>query len=285
MNIYMDMVNDYLHEPVYDTVPFKTGLVSPPESPDFYHRYLCIAEPSQFEVYQSSKLFQKRQYTPYKRLGHFREHLNRINFTQFVHIPTECFNIIDQALQLHCKTSHNIARFFTHNENIYFYLQKILSKHNSSKYIEHAHYLIHYYRNRIKPHHGVHCTISYTDYQTLCSLFVQFENQLILNGGSTKQKRLIPYNAVVQCFFTLLHIHPSYHIPYMKCKAKKWKYYHLILDTLLHTDEGKTALTTFKLKNITCTRCHDPEKSFPCYGLDRDVKMVLFKVLSSYHKK
>jgi hypothetical protein len=284
MDIYLSMVNDYFSDTVYPLPtamePFQ--LPSPPESPDFYHRYLCIAEPSTYEISQSSRRFQKRLYTPYKRMGHFREHLNRINFSQFVHIPAKCFDLIDQHVNTVCSTDNDKQRFFTHNPYIYTHLKQVLSRFDSSKYIEHIHYLIGFYRHKYTPRSVARSIISYSHYRQLCALFLELEKGLLESDYTPvrNSKRLIPYTAVMQCLLTLLHIHPTYYLPTLIHQTKKWVYYKLIFMTLLNTPLGQATMREFMLKNTSCQACVDPEQSSPCYGLDRDVKVALYHVMS-----
>lgn len=271
MQIYLAMVYSHIGKELPPTPPPTPERLNKEEQ-QLLDRDFDVATPSKEEFFNNPTLKRKRKYTPYKRLGHFREHLNRINFTQFIHLPPDCMSLIDTWLGEY--EPAKIADLL-HCRDIYTVIRKVLSKKGKSKYIEHIPYIIGYLRN--KHHVGstniMKCTIPESDYKLLCAIFTELEKQYILdniNEAYARKKRFFSYYVVVQCLFTLLHIHPTFHLPVMTNKANKLAYYQTIYTLLAKTKLFSTVKALFEERTLTCS-CKSADHS----NLDSDCLFLL----------
>lgn len=270
------MVTEYL-EPknVINMYPHP----SPPISPE-YDCCLNIAEPTSKEIYESSSIFQKRKYTPYKRVSHFREHINRINFSQFLTIPKECFIIIEQWIQNNKNTQEQL---FWKND-IYEQLKRLLSRKFKSKCIEFIPFLINHYR---KQKDIFHLTVNYSDYGKMCEMFKQLEQQYCINDSQyifNRKRRFISYYVIIQCLFTAFHSHPSYDLPTLKNNVKRDFFYDYIFKLIKNHPLLKCEIKRLFISRLnTCKKCHI-HTTFrkQCSGLDNNVKKFLYANLFQY---
>lgn len=128
--------------------------------------------PTKQECYNSYDIITKK-YIPYKRLSHFREHLNRLNYCQDVNIPKHVWMVACHVLSQQ-----------EDNSNSYQNILMALKQQKLTKYNEHIHHLISKYT-------GVYMDISYSDRKLLCQLFLQIEQQFKRN--EYKRKNMFSY--------------------------------------------------------------------------------------------
>lgn len=277
INIYMEMLNDYLGKDQFHTDYF---VPTPPISPDNSYHHIHIAEPTKKEIYNSSSIFQKRKYSPYKRISHFREHINRINFSQSVTVPKECFELVNQWID---KQDGDIKTIFWKND-IYERLRIVLSKKFKSRCIEYIPFLINHYR---KNTNIFHLTVNYSDYARMCNSFKKIE-QIYVDRHSlyifNRKRRFISYYVMVQCLFTLFHSHPSYDLPTLKNKAKRYFFYNYVFQLIRSDKLLRTTLKSYFINRLKNCKCCKKKSSFfkQCYGMDPEVKQYMYKNLFYY---
>ena len=275
MAIYLSMVNDHLKQHIYVTPPSSPKRMTQLEL-NYMDVQMPIARASKAEYWESQPIRAKRKYTPYRRLGHFREHLNRINFTQFIKIPGECWQIIDLWVRKQTKSKEESLQLFQ-TDTIFISLKKLLSRKGDSKYIEHIPYLIGTYRHRYGFVRNIlKCTIEHTEYMWLCDIFKSLEEQYALHNTKTllgRKKRFFSYYTVIQCLFTLLHIHPTFVLPVMRNRENKLNYYKTIFYLLFQTEHKQKLVKTYTDRTDTCI-CSSLT-STTTHGLDGECLSVL----------
>jgi Poxvirus Late Transcription Factor VLTF3 like len=272
--VYLDMVNQFLHG--------KTDLpISPPASGDenendqHYqydafrsHNYLqnglsYIAEPTTYEMYLNPPLRHTRPYTPYKRISHFREHLNRLLFSQFIYISPLCLADVSSFFMTECNPC---------DPHIYRKIHAFLKKKGYSKYVEHIHYLISSNTKRsldIKPQ----------DHEMLTMAFTQLDF-VFQQHKSVGRKNLISYHVIVQLFLFLFHYHPHYYLPTIKNPTLRVKYYDLGYYYLTQTQIFPRLMHLFKKRRQLCTKCCSQS-----YMFDRELVEMFRYVYGNVEKK
>ena len=205
--------------------------------------------PTDNYMYQNYDMVYIR-YTPYKRISHFREHLNRLQYCQMVYVPP---HVIDCAMQC-------LQHYTTLPLNCYDILKDCLKHRGYSKYNEHIHYLISCYDKE-------YLSISYRDRHLMCTAFIQMDHHFRQTG---QRKNILSYYLTVQLLLYLFHYHPRYALPSIKDVSKRTEYYMCLIDLLKAIPLFDTLMTTFHQRKLSCTMCHTS-----CYMFDRELVILL----------
>jgi hypothetical protein len=199
---------------------------------------------SQWKVYR---------YTPYKRISHFREHLNRLQYCQFVTVPDAVYGDIAEKLL----TSDT-------NGQMYQQVKKLLRRFKQSRYNEHIHYMISKFTNK-------YISISYDDHRLMCQLFIQLENAFkVASEHTDKRKNIFSYYLIVQLILYVFHYHPHYQLPTLIDKKKRAAYYGFLLCLLSKTALCEQILYMHEERKHGCYQCNHKSA-----GFDRDLTVLL----------
>lgn len=272
LNIYLSMVDEYLGN-VSATV--KEVYLTPPQTPESTVDEINIAEPTAKEIYNSSSIFQKRKYSPYKRISHFREHINRINFTQSVTLPQECLTLVNQWAN---EQSIPKSKLFW-KDNIYDLLKGLLAKKFKSKCIEYIPYIINLHRRN---KNVFLLTVNYSDYETMCNSFKAIEKIYIRKQSQyvfNRKRRFISYYIIIQCLFTIFHTHPSYTLPTLKNTISKSFFYNHVFKLIRESPSLCNYLKATYMERLSkCKVCNKKSTFFKkTYGMDKSVKKYMYR--------
>lgn len=272
-NVYADMLQEYFAQsgapiPATFVTDYPTPPVTPPTPPHPQNytdpNVYCyigdqgtyIAQATKHELYTQYNHQTPRHYTPYRRISHFREHLNRLMYCQYVSISQSCLEHID--------TCFSTTPSLLHDPHVYTKIHKTMYVNGYSKYVEHIHYLIS--RNTRK-----HLSISYTSYHMLRDMFLQMEKQFHDRSHFTnKRKNFVSYHIIIQFLLFLLHLHPRYYLPTIKDIQKREYYYSLCLLYFSETESYNTIIEQFIRKKTTCKHCRNGN-----YLFDRELVELL----------
>jgi len=193
---------------------------------------------------QNISIWKKIRYTPYKRISHFREHLNRLQGCQFINIPAEVLTIVRKKL---CEKNE------TGETNLYYVVKDVLRKKQFSQFNEHIHHLISLVQKE-------YLQISYADHRSLCQIFQEIEN--LFNQQKTdatfffkKRKNLISYYLIVQLLLYLFHYHPRYKLPTLYDVFKRKEYYVILLGLIQKCTFGPHLLEEHFRRKKNCMYC------------------------------
>lgn len=171
------------------------------------------ALPSNRELYASYDMVKNRKYIPYKRLSHFREHLNRLQYCQFVTFPSTCWVVV-----CHVLSDKSIPE-----DDYYRVIRQEFKRQKLTRYNEHIHHLISRFT-------GAYLDISYDDRLLMCQLFCQLEQQFKRNSDQWKgRKNIFSYYLVLQLILYLFHYHSQYDMPTLYDTGKRECYYYQLL--------------------------------------------------------
>lgn len=179
------------------------------------------------------------RYSPYKRISHFREHLNRLQYCQEVTIPSK----VDQGVGL------LLGRGL--GEESYFKIKRYLKQVGFSQYNEHIHYLI-------SKHTRVYIDIDYHDRILMCNLFTQMEHVFTRKYAKTDRglrKNIFSYYLIVQLMLYLFHTHPHYTLPTLLDPHKRQDYYVFLLNLLAETPLYMQIMTLHFTRKKRCQVC------------------------------
>jgi hypothetical protein len=208
--IYQDMLQE-IGIPLVDTEDQQIQNTASIQAPLYR---VCYPDdwilPSRTHIYENYDMVTKK-YIPYKRLSHFREHLNRLNYCQDVHIPPAAWIV----------TCHTLSNLKDTSQS-YHKLALALKEKKLSKYNEHIHHLISKYS-------GTYLNISYDDRRLMCEVFVQIEQQFSRNNTQSSRKNMISYYIVTQSLLYMLHYHTYYKLPSLRDMTKQKHYYKQVL--------------------------------------------------------
>lgn len=190
------------------------------------------------------------RYSPYKRISHFREHLNRLQYCQFVTIPDEVHKMVQESLRpiQHVKQ--------TIHKNVYFMVKELLKNKGCSVYNEHIHYLISATTN-------IFITISYEDRSLMCTLFIQLEHAFKHRARKLgyqidsleNRKNIFSYYLIIQLMLYLFHCHPCYHLPTLLDNGKRQQYYLFLLTLLVETPLYNQVIHQHFTRKKMCQAC------------------------------
>lgn len=203
---------------------------------------------NQYEIAcRNISMWNKLRYTPYKRISHFREHLNRLQGCQFISIPDEIIHFVKKTLDANLTNSQN---------QLYFIVKESLRKKKCSQYNEHIHYLISHVQKR-------YLEITYEDYRSLCKIFQELEvmfnkkKNTTINEFFKKRKNLISYYLIVQLLLYLFHYHPRYKLPTLYDENKRQEYYTLLLGLIQSCVFGPQLLEEHFRRKKLCEFCQN----------------------------
>lgn len=245
--IYFEMLSDYLGPTIFKNEYTSTSTNRVIEdrtydSPVYLQNGVSyIAKPTTYEMYSMYNSFNSpRTYIPYKRISHFREHINRLIYSQTITISQPCLD--------HVNTLFKEMPSLKNDVNIYSILHRSLYKHGFSKYVEHIHHLI----SRVTKKY---LNIEYDHYYTMRKLFKQIEFEFthfpILEG----RKNFISYHIIIQFMLFLLHVHPRYYLPTIKDPIKRAHYYSMCLEYFKNTQMYDKLYGKFLSKHANCPHC------------------------------
>lgn len=200
---------------------------------------------NQWEKGCDGTTFQNYRYTPYKRISHFREHLNRLQGCQFVTIPDKVYDLTRTLLN---------KEF---NNETYFSMKKLLRKHHFSQYNEHIHHLVGYQTKE-------YINISYEDHALMCQLFIQLEYQFKQRQSIdfSSRKNIFSYYLIVQLILYVFHYHSAYALPTLYDGTKRQRYYLFLLEILQSTPLGSFIMEQHFIKKRQCQYCRTGSKLF-----------------------
>ena len=229
-DIYQDMLQDI------GVITDRDQCTTQVQAPIYrvcYPEEWCM--PTRTECYNNYEIVTKK-YIPYKRLSHFREHLNRLNYCQDVHIPKSVWLV----------TCHTLSIIQDKTQS-YTCLSTALKDEKLSKYNEHIHHLISKYS-------GMYLNISYDDRHLMCDMFVQIEQQFNhTNGGH--RKNMISYYIVTQCLLYMLHYHTYYKLPSLRDISKQKQYYIQVLTYISRCKDYQCILFIHTSRKRDCEHC------------------------------
>ena len=232
----------------------------PPDSEDFKKEeekpklplYKYVEYPENFYIPKNRfelscaniSIWKKTRYTPYKRISHFREHLNRLQGCQYINIPE---NVIETVRQ---KISNEQIKS---NNNLYYIIKDLLRENHQSHFNEHIHHLISLVLKE-------YMYISYNDHRSLCKIFQEIETLFIQQRRDskiffTKRKNLISYYLIVQLLLYLFHYHPRYKLPTLYDVFKRREYYLILLGLIQQCSFGPPLLEEHFRRKKDCKFC------------------------------
>ncbi len=244
----------------HDTFGFYPPEYTPePEAATPVYR-VCYPE----EWYQPTNRFEKGldristwnmvRYSPYKRISHFREHLNRLQFCQFVTIPNEVYHIVGKHLSSLTTLYNNVS--------LYIYVKLILKEYGYSNYNEHIHHLISFSTKQ-------YIDITYEDRALMCTLFIQlehvFQRTSLKEPNSKKRperKNIFSYYLIVQLVLYLFHYHPNYLLPTLLDDSKRQQYYLFLLQLFAQTPIYQHVITLHFIRKKKCQSCVQSQPLF-----------------------
>lgn len=240
---------------------------------------------NRFEVSgQTVSIWKKQRYSPYQRISHFREHLNRIQGCQFVTVPQHIMIAIKQCLQKNysamtkrcvlisssrkCNNSSTMESHLFYDD-LYQFVKKKLRKEHWTQYNEHIHYMIHHALN-------THVSITYEDFHLICAVFKQLEqaftkwntNEKLTAFELEPRKNLFSYYLVVQTLLYMFHYHPHYQLPSLYDEQKRKKYYVLLLALIQSIPLGERLFFLHFERKRECLFCC---KHLSHYSFDSDL--------------
>jgi len=241
MEIYEDMVKEFLGMENEKTLPI---------CPIYRIRYPASWRTPTLFICQKNYEMQFMKYVPYQRISHFREHLNRLQYCQFVKFPTRVWKTAKRRLQK-----------LKENENPYQAVKKSLKKKDLSRYNEHIHHMIsRFFKKQLQ--------FTYTDSQEMRYLFQSIEQQF--KGEREGRKNMLSYYLVVQLILYLFHYHPLYRLPTLQNEEKRTMYYMQLLVYFSKTRDYQKYLYKHFSRKKSCHDCLRGETHF-----DRELTKLL----------
>jgi hypothetical protein len=213
------------------------------------------------EWYQPTSMYEKGmdrisnwtmlRYSPYKRISHFREHLNRLQFCQFVTIPDRLFRLVKECIdKLPLETNHPL---------LYLCVKMLLKEQGYSHFNEHIHHLISHSTQKF-------LDISYDDRHLMCQLFLQleyvFKSRHSKEQGQGKRKNFFSYYLIVQLVLYLFHYHPVYYLPTLLDDSKRRQYYLFLLNLFSQTPLYQHVITLHFTRKKLCQPCNTHKTLF-----------------------
>lgn len=241
-NIYAEMLKE-VGVDVEHSEPFKEKCVA--QAP--FYRVVYPenwSQPTSFECQRDYDMINIK-YIPYRRISHFREHLNRLQYCQFVYIPDEVLRSTAKYIKS-CQDDDN---------RIYFKVKSYLKKKKWSKYNEHIHHMISKFA-------GNHIHISPEDHRLICSTFLQLEWQFKKECAKMSRKNLFSYFIVVQMILYLFHYHPSYKLPSLCNEWKQEEYYVTCLNMLTKIPIYSDLMMIHFMRKKNCIHCCKKSQNF-----------------------
>jgi hypothetical protein len=204
---------------------------------------------SSFEKGMDQLQWTPHRYSPYKRISHFREHLNRLQFCQYVTIPAKVTGAVQHYLK---SMSPHTAQ--EKQPVLYYAVKQVLKEHGFSNYNEHIHYLLSQCTRR-------HLTIPYEDRALMCTLFIQMDHQFRQCQkqvqGLEERKNIFSYYLIIQMMLYLFHIHPSYQLPSLLDKQKRGMYYLFLFKLFVETPLYYRIMTLHFIRKKKCRHCNE----------------------------
>jgi hypothetical protein len=200
------------------------------------------------------------RYSPYKRISHFREHLNRLQYCQFVSIPSRITRLVRSYLA--------DEPGYRRGAEVYFEVKRLLKQHDSSQYNEHIHHLISTCtRNYVR--------IPYEDRMTMCTLFTQLEHAFRHRTQEhadmpLDRKNIFSYYLIIQLMLYLFHCHPNYQLPTLLDHGKRQQYYVFLLTLFAETPLYSQVIHQHFTRKRDCQACCE-HQTF----LDTDLTILL----------
>ena len=222
-------------------VQYHTFRVNYPEGWAIPHRYS-----QHFQQIEWKKI----RYIPYKRISHFREHLNRLQFCQDVHIPNRVWMEVCHFLSNHPISQHNQI-------HVYYQVKEHLRSKRMSRYNEHIHFMISKFFQR-------YLNISYDDHYLMCQLFCSIE-QIFQQANSRlehNRKNMISYYIIVQIILYIFHYHPTYKLPTVHDEMKRQLHYVTIFKIIQSLPQYHDILTLHFQRKRDCEVCQRKQNLF-----------------------
>jgi hypothetical protein len=245
---YMECFNDTFHfYPDDEYLAYKRECEIRRQNED-HGRIYRVSYPEHFYVPTSpyekgadGVVWNPVRYTPYKRISHFREHINRLQYCQTVTIPQHVMDSVSQFFKTQTIETHQQ----------YTLVKQHLRKHNWSHLNEHIHYLI-------SANTRSFINIVYEDHRKMCTLFTQLEHQF--KQAQQKQthdrKNIFSYYLIVQLVLYLFHYHPTYSLPTLFDLSKRKVYYRYLLTLLQKVPMSEDILFMHFKRKRDCQQCN-----------------------------
>jgi hypothetical protein len=199
------------------------------------------AQPRPFDTHWQQVLMKRIHIVPYKRISHFREHLNRLQFTQFITIPNKVINMVKQC----------ITKYKNSPSRLYYHIKQTLKRYKMTKYNEHIHYITSEITKK-------YIQISYDDHHDMWRLFLELEQQFCKKQRGSKQprKNMISYYLIIQLVLYLFHYHPAYKLPSIRDTKKRESLYCELLTLFTQAQCYQEIITLHFKRKKDCKFCH-----------------------------
>ena len=208
------------------------------------------ATPHRFSQHYQQIEWKKIRYIPYKRISHFREHLNRLQFCQDVYIPNKVWIEVCHFLS---------EKQTTHNDSVqmYYLVKDHLRKRRMSRYNEHIHFMISKFFHR-------YLNISYDDHFLMCQLFCSIEKvfQQATHVKQHNRKNMISYYIIIQIILYIFHYHPTYKLPTVHDEMKRQLHYVTIFKIIQSLPQYHDILTLHFQRKRDCETCQRKHNLF-----------------------
>lgn len=200
--------------------------------------------PRPYDPHWQQILMKRIQNVPYKRISHFREHLNRLQFTQMIDIPQNVINIVRRSLEEHNGPSWEV----------YTKVKQNLKKEKLTRYNEHIHYMTSLITQEF-------IQIEYTDHHDMFQLFLELEQQFCKEQRykQARRKNMISYYLIIQLVLYLFHYHPNYKLPSIRDPKKREILYCELLTLFTKTQSYQQIITLHFKRKKDCYYCHVKE--------------------------
>jgi hypothetical protein len=221
-----------------------------------YHTYRVNypegwATPHRYSTHFQQIEWKKIRYIPYKRISHFREHLNRLQFCQDVFIPNHVWMEVCHFLS----SNHNSRS--GEGIHIYYEVKEHLRQRLMSRYNEHIHFMISKFYQR-------YLNISYEDHFLMCQLFCSIERVFQQDNLHIEHKRknMISYYLIIQIILYIFHYHPMYKLPTVHDEMKRQLHYVTIFKIIQSLPQYHDILTLHFKRKRDCEVCQKRENLF-----------------------
>jgi len=239
-----DEYTDYKRERYEQEFGQRIYRVSYPE-----HFYIPT---SRFEKASSNvSIWKSMRYTPYKRISHFREHINRLQYCQSVTIPPNVLASVKRLFQEELNHTDSTIKY------CYLKVKQHLRQQRWSHLNEHIHYLISQNTDRF-------ICISYDDHRLMCTLFTQLEHAFKQTQRSKThdRKNIFSYYLIVQLILYLFHYHPHYHLPTLYDHHKRHLYYEYLLTLIQKVPVFEQIMFIHFKRKRDCQACQQQQVYF-----------------------
>lgn len=195
--------------------------------------------------------WKKIRYIPYKRISHFREHLNRLQYCQDVYIPKTVWMEVCHFLSSISTSTEQ------QEEGIYYQVKEHLRDKKMSRYNEHIHFMISKFKR-------TYLNIAYEDHFLMCQLFCSIERVFQKDNVRKEhnRKNMISYYLIIQVILYIFHYHPQYKLPTVHDELKRQLHYVTIFQIIQSLPQYHDILTLHFQRKRDCEVCQKKRNLF-----------------------